>query len=422
MRARSDLSVTTTLARRFLFSKRSDGFISLITWVSVAGVTLGVLALIVVTSVINGFETELSNVVSRMNGDVILYTRGVAIESPQSVEKKIRKILPQTKAITTSFVTEFMVSGPDGVAGAVMEGVDLETVGNVTEIPKRVIQGGLPSVLPPENGELFEIAMGKALAERIGAKVSSVIRLIIPFSNQNLRDETGELTNVPRVAQAKVVGLVQMGMHEYDSKFVFANIRDVQKFLDQSGKVTSFKLKLPEGSNLYLAAKDLRDNFGYPFRAKDWTQLNQNLFYAVQLEKAVIAVILTAIIIVAAFNVVSTLMMMIHDKGKEIAILKAMGLKPIQSFQIFCLIGTGIGLVGTGIGVGLGLGVNWILRRFDVIDLPAEVYYIELWPVLERWSEIGLIIFFAVLICFVATFYPSFRVSKKSPVEGLRYD
>ena len=192
--------------------------------------------------------------------------------------------------------------------------------------------------------------------------------------------------------------------------------------MNEPGRVTTFKLKLRSHADSRLASDRLADQFGYPYRAKDWMQMNKNIFYAIKLEKAVIAIILAAIVIVAAFNVVSTLMMMIHDKSREIAILKAMGFKPGQGFRLFCLIGLGMGLVGTIFGVGMGLGVNWILDKTRLIQLPADIYYISFLPVVVRWKEIGLIAAVAMLISFVATLFPAYKVSRRPPLEGLRYE
>jgi lipoprotein-releasing system permease protein len=416
--------IIPTLAKRFLLSKASDGFISLIAWVSVVGVALGVLALVVVTSVINGFESELSRVITGMNGDVILYSKGESVAKPRAVEKKIRDALPQTAAITASFITELMVSGPNSAAGAIMEGVDFETLGTVTAVPERVAQGRLPTQLGDETAAPglsggaavapppIEVALGSALAERIGAAIDTEVRVIIPDTD----------TGTPKSVKGKVVGIVRMGMYEYDSKYVFASLGNVQRLLGQPGNVTAFKIKLGSGADSRVAAEKLSDQFGYPFRAKDWAQLNKNLFYAIRLEKVVIAIILTVIVIVAAFNVVSTLMMMIHDKTREIAILKAMGLRPDQSFKLFALIGVGMGLVGTLVGSTLGIGVNALLARTRLIDLPADIYYISFLPVIVRWREVGMISLVAVAISFLATVYPAWKVSRRSPLEGLRYE
>ncbi len=410
------MSAVPTLARKFLLAKSSEGFVSFIAWVSVVGVSLGVLALTVVTSVINGFEGELVRVITGMNGDVVLYSRGESFSDLDRIESKIRRVVPQTQAITASLITELMSSGPNGVAGTVLEGIDAKTVGQVTAVQERVIQGRLPT---GDN----EVALGGGLAERIGAKVGSEIRLIAPFIGGNPNDpKSTSAAGTPKVFLVRVVGLVRMGMYEYDSKFAFATLPGLQKFLNQPGKVSTFKIKLKNNEDSRRVADLLSDNFGYPFRAKDWGQLNKNLFYAIRLEKVVIAIILTVIVIVAAFNVVSTLMMMIHDKTKEIAILKAMGFRATQSFQLFCLIGMGIGTVGTAVGVALGLGVNWLLEKTHWIELPAEIYYIGFLPVVVRWEEVGMIALVALLITFFATLYPAYRVSTRSPLDGIRYE
>jgi len=400
-------SLIPTLAFKFLLSKASDGFLSFISWVSVIGVALGVMSLTVVTSVINGFEGELTRVITSMNGDLLLYSRGDPLRDPDVVEAEVKKVVPQVKAITASFVAELMVSGPAGVSGAVLQGIDLARIGTVTEIPRRIVSGRLPQAED-------EISLGSVIAEKIRARIGDEIRVIAPF--------TGGADAAPKSVKVRVVGLVRMGMYDYDSKFIFMSLAAVQKFLDQPGKVTNFNMKLETGSDSRRASDRLTQSFDYPFRAKDWSQLNKNLFYAIKLEKAVIAILLTVIIIVAAFNVVSTLMMMIHDKTKEIAILKAMGFRPAQSFQLFCFLGLGIGTVGTTLGIVFGLGLSWVLEKTHWIQLPSDIYAIGFLPVVVRWLEIGWIAGVAMVIAFVATLYPALQVSRRSPLEGLRYE
>lgn len=406
------VSAVGMLARRFLLSKSSDGFLSLIAWVSIVGVALGVLALVVVTSVINGFEGELAHVITGMNGDVLLYTRTDPLRDPDAVERRIRDVVPEAQAITGSFVTELMASGPSGVAGAVIEGLDLSTVGKVTDEARHLTEGRMPSA--PN-----EVALGSFIADRIGIHTGGTVRLIIPNLNEEGKEGEAE---VPRAAEMNVTGVVRMGMFEYDSKFIYGTLEGVQKLLNYPDRVTTFKIKLVPGSSSTRVAERLNDQFGYPFRAKNWAMLNKNLLYAIQLEKAVIAIILTVIIIVAAFNVVSTLMMMIHDKTKEISILKAMGFRPSQSFGLFCLIGVGMGLVGTFFGVIIALGINEILAKTHLIRLPADIYYISFLPVVVRWREVGMIAVVAIGISFLATLYPGWKVARRSPLDGLRYE
>jgi lipoprotein-releasing system permease protein len=371
------------------------------------------MALTAVTSVMNGFEGELVRIITGMNGDVVLYSRGEPITDQDEVAEKIRSQVPQVEAITPSFVSEMMVSGPSGVAGMVLEGVDRETLGQVTAIPDRVIRGTFPVA---EN----EVMVGDALAERIGVKPGSDIKLIAPFLGD---PETGvNGAGDPRVIPVKVSGVFKMGMYDYDSKFIIARLSDVQRNLSQPGRITTLKMKLARGVDSRAVSDRLRDSFGYPFNAKDWGQLNKNLFYAIELEKAVIAIILTVIVIVAAFNVVSTLMMMIHDKTREIAILKAMGFKRSSAFQLFCWTGMGIGAVGTLAGIALGLAAAYGVGNTRLIELPAEIYPVSYLPVLVRWSEVLLIGGLALIITFAATLYPSWMVARRAPLDGIRQE
>ncbi|MBC7386456.1 MAG: FtsX-like permease family protein [Cryobacterium sp.] len=415
MSASRSPSIVSTLAKGFLLSKSSDGFLSLIAWVSVAGVALGVLALTVVTSVINGFEGQLAEAISGLNGDVVLYSRADPVRDPKVIEAKIKRALPQAQAISASLITELMAAGPKGTGGVVLEGIDPETVGRATSLPKRLVNGRLPE-------RPGEIVLAKVLASKIGADVGNVIRLVIPqIASAGSEGESRSL-GVPKILEATVVGVASLGMYEYDSKYGFALLSWTQSVFGLENRASTFKIKLPRGDDSRAASDHLSESFGYPFRAKDWTQLNKNLFYAIKLEKAVISIILLAIVLVAAFNVVSTLMMMIHDKAKEIAILKAMGLRPGQGFRIFLTIGVIIGLVGTAAGMGFGLLLNFIIDRTKLIKLPADVYYIDYLPVTMNWAEIALIAIFSLVIILVATLIPAFRVSTQSPMEGIRYD
>jgi lipoprotein-releasing system permease protein len=211
-------------------------------------------------------------------------------------------------------------------------------------------------------------------------------------------------------------------MYEYDSKFVFTELQALQAVLEAPGRVTSIKIRMQERADTRIASLRLGESFGYTFKAKDWGQLNRNLFYAIQLEKAVISLILAAIVLVAAFNVVSTLMMLMHDKTREIAILKAMGLAPAQGFKLFVWIGAGIGLVGALLGGVLGLALNQLIEHSRLIELPADIYYIGFLPVVTRWSEFAGIIGVALLLCLAATLYPAWRLATRAPLEGIRHE
>lgn len=391
------------LARRFLFSKHSDGFLSIVAGASVIGVSLGVAALVVVLSVVNGFEGELARAITGMNGDVIFYTRGNPVE-PERVSSKIRALLGGESKSTPSFVTEIMVAGESAVAGAILEGVDSGTLDRVSTVRERVMQGSFPAA----EGEVL---LGADLARKIGATPGSKVHLIAPFAGKEATPVSREFT---------VSGLFSMGMYQYDSKFVLALLPAVQGFLNQPGFATTWKLKLPRGMDPFGAARKLGEEFGAPYRAKAWPELNKNLFYAIRLERAVIAILLTSIVAVAALNVVSTLMVLIHDRRREILILKAMGLRPRQGFGLFGKIGLLIGLVGAGCGVAGGMGLAWLIAHTRWFEIPADVYMIGFLPVRVRPTEALYVGSAALLLCLLAACYPSWRATRMSPAEGMK--
>ncbi len=304
------LKLSLEIAVRFLFSKSRGNFLSFITGVSIIGVCVGVLALLLVTSVINGFENELTHVISGTQGDVIFYTRGSPIRDPDALQEKIHQFAPTLKSITYSFVSEVMFTGPNGVAGGALEGVDLATWGSVVSVEERLVPGGhLPT-------QATDLILGSALAERLGVKTGDSVRVILPFTG----GESDSGFGAPRVQDFKVTGVVHLGMYDYDSKYSYAPLKAVQKLVygatedDPRNWVTSFRLKLQPKANAPQVAAELSQHFGFPYRIKDWSQLNKNLLYAIQLEKGVIAVLLTAIMIVAAFNVISALLMLVFEK------------------------------------------------------------------------------------------------------------
>jgi lipoprotein-releasing system permease protein len=412
---KSRLKLSLEIAVRFLLSKSRGNFLSFITFISIIGVCIGVLALLVVTSVVNGFENELTRVIAGTQGDVLFYTRGSPIRDKVDLEKKIREFAPGVSTMTGSYVSEVMFHGPEGVAGGALEGVDLQSWSSVIQVADRVGTGG---VLPANEGEIL---LGSALAERLGVQVGDAIRVIIPFSSADEEEEGG--FGAPRVQDFKLVGIVHLGMYDYDSKYAYAPLSSVQRLVygEDRDFITSFRMRLKDPSAAQAVAAELSQHFGFPYRVRDWSQLNKNLLYAIKLEKAVIAVLLTAIMVVAAFNVISALLMMVYEKEKEIAILRVLGVRRRDHFYLFSLIGSFLGLAGTLFGVVLGVVATAVLRSTRFIQLPAEVYHLEYLPVIIRWTEWSAIGAMAFLICFLATVGPAARIARRSPVEGLRW-
>ncbi len=402
------------IAVRFLFSKTQGRFFSLVSTVSISGVCVGVLALLLVTSVINGYEKEITELIAGTQVDVIFYSRGSPIREHEKLQVKLRQLAPQITTMTASVVSQVMFSGPAGVAGGMLEGVDPITWGDVVRIDSKLRAGGR---LPLDESD---IVLGSALAERIGIQVGDSVRVTLPFTGG---DEEGGY-GTPKVQDFNLVGIVHFGMYDYDSKYAYSVLPAVQQFVYGENKpwITTFRMKVEPKAVPSSVAFKLMPHFGFPYKILDWSQLNKNLLYAIQLEKAVITVLLTAIMVVAAFNVISALLLLVYEKEKEIAILRVLGTRKKDQFILFAFLGSFFGVAGTGLAVILGWISTQVLQRVRIIELPPDIYHLEYLPVVIRWTEWSAIAFMAFMICFLATIGPAMQVSRRSPVEGLRWN
>ncbi|MGZ3710393.1 MAG: FtsX-like permease family protein, partial [Bdellovibrionota bacterium] len=299
------------------------------------------------------------------------------------------------------------------VVGSLVEGIEERTTLETTELAKHIVSGSLPEIGLGE--KLPTILIGANLAESLNAKKDDLISVISPFFEKESLQ--------PRSRKFRVAGVVSTGMYEYDSKYSMIHIDEARDFFRlPPGSFSALRIKTKTPSKSHFLTDRLQKELGYPYRARDWTDLNRNLLYAVRLQKAVIFIILTAIIVVAAFNIMSTLMMMMSEKKREMAILKAMGLSPRQSSRVFVRVGLMIGISGAVAGLALGLILALILAKTRFIQLPPDVYFISYLPVDVRISTLSIIAVCAVVVALVATLYPAYQVAAESPVEGLRYE
>lgn len=420
------MALVRRVASRFVFERRAlgeargRGFVSFIAAVSMAGLALGVTALLVVTSVMNGFERELKSALTGFHGHVILFSRGEAVADPEKYVEEIPKNFPSVKAVSPYIFAEVMLSSPKGIAGSVIEGVHRPTLEKVSRVGEKLVAGRLPNSGAAESGPGDatskanpEITLGAEVARKLHVTVGENVVLTVPFAKD------GE---APLVRKLTVAGIVRLGMYDYDSKYALMELGDFQRILKLNGKVNAFKLLTDDPEHSIRVTMGLNDKYVYPMRARDWSSLNRNLFYAIRLEKVVIATILMAIVLVASFNIISTIMMMVHDKKRQISMLKALGWGRKQTFAVFLVIGASMSVLGTLLGLGLGRALCAIVAWKSIIDLPADVYFLSRLPVEIRVWEWGLICVLTVALAVVSTLWPSYRVSRESPVEGLRYE
>lgn len=400
------------VAKRFLTGKK-EGFLSFISLVSLFGVCLGVAALTVVMGVMEGFESQLQSIITGTHSHIILYSARQGIPEPELVQEKIQDLMGgEIAAISPYVFSEVMLAKGARVVGSMIEGVE-KNITDATDIQIHLVKGDLPQ---GGQGEVLPtILLGSYLAESLGVGLGEDITVISPFfEKDNLQ---------PRSRKFRVSGILSTGMYEYDSKYSIIQAEEARDFFRLPvGFASALKIKTKNAAQSHLVVERLQKELGYPYRARDWTELNRNLLYAVRLQKAVIFIILTAIIVVAAFNIMSTLMMMMSEKKKEMSILKAMGLSPRKSAQVFLKVGLMIGGSGAVAGISLGLFLCLVLAKTRLIQLPADVYFISYLPVNVQLGTLLLIACCAMVVALLATIYPSYLVATESPVEGLRYE
>lgn len=403
---------------RYTAAKRSNHFISFISLVSMLGLTLGVAALIVVLSVMNGFDRELK---SRILG-MVPHASISGYEGPLiGWESVSETVLEDPRVIATApFITaQGMLTYDSTVRGALVQGVDPEMEKGVSIVSDNMLNGEWESL---QAGK-FGIILGELLAGHLGAKVGDKVTLVLPEASISVAGVT------PRLKRFTVTGIFSVGA-ELDGTLAFVHINDAAKLKRMREGVEGIRLKLTDlFSAPYTVREIASELYGY-YLISDWTRTHGNLFQAIQMEKKMIGLLLFLIVFVAAFNIVSTLVMVVTDKKADIAILRTLGATPGMVMRIFMVQGIVIGsigtLLGTALGVVLALTVSdiiaWVERLMGIEFLSADVYFINYLPSQLNWSDVGIITASALLISFVATLYPAWRASRTQPAEALRYE
>ncbi|NOQ93793.1 MAG: lipoprotein-releasing ABC transporter permease subunit [Methylophaga sp.] len=404
---------------RYTRAKRRNHFISFISLTSMLGVALGVAALIVVLSVMNGFEKELRERILGMTSHAFITGADSTLRDWQALQEMIEGA--EHLVDSAPFVEgQAMLSQGSRVRGSLIRGVNPELEGRVSTIGDKVIQGQFDALQPGS----FGVILGKDLAIAMGVATGDKVTLITPHVTPT---PAGVM---PRLKRLNVVGIFEIGMYEYDSALAIMNIQDAAKLFRIPNRVTGLRLKLDDVYQAPRITADLLATLPASYRAADWTYQHANFFRALKTEKTVMFVILLLIVAVAAFNIVSTLIMMVTDKQADIAILRTLGMTPKNIMTIFMVQGTLIGVFGTLIGVGggvaLALNVETIIANLEQVlgyqFLPADVYYISSLPSDLQWDDVTVIGITAFALSLLSTIYPSWRASKIRPAEALRYD
>lgn len=400
---------------RYLKATKKKGFLSLISLISVAGVAVGVMALIVVIAVMTGFGEEFRDKILGVNSHIVVQKFGGSMKAYDQVLATVATH-PEVTGATPYVYGQSMITTGSGGSGCVVRGIDPDSAGAVLSLPDQLIHGkGLGSLRPLEPGEPPGIIIGVQLAKQLQVHMGDRLRLLSPSG------PLSPMGIIPRLKSCQITGIFETGMYEYDSSLVYIDLATAQDFFDIPEEVHGIEVAIKDIDRAGEVAAGLRSSLGEAFLVKDWMTMNYNLFSALKLEKTAMFIILTLIVLVAAFNIISTLIMVVTEKTKDIAILKAMGATANQILRIFIYEGLFIGLSGTLLGLGGGLGVCQLLSRYQFIELPSDVYPISTLPIKVLPMDVSLIAIAAVLITLSATIYPAWQAAKVEPAAALRY-
>ena len=428
------------IALRYLMSKRRQKFISVTGMISILGVFIGVMALNVVLAVMGGFEEELRDKILGVSSHVAVMSYNGPIENFKQLKSEVSDY-PGVVGSSPFIYSQAMLVTENSVSGTVVRGIDPNTAGEVTNIETAIGRGSINNIDAVQSkdnnleklgriilsklnektvSEKPPIIIGKELASILGVTVGDLVSLVSPFG------KIGPFGPMAKTKNFELIAIFDYGMIEYDSSVSYMKLEDAMDYFELENKVTGIEVKV---DNIYKAKEignGISQVLGFPFFARNWEEVNKSLFKALRLERIAIAIILGFIILVAALNIVSTLTMLVMEKNKDVAILRTMGSKKLDIQKIFTIDGMIIGFIGTLLGSLAGYGICYLLKTSDLIrnliPFDKKVYPISEFPVRIEPSYFIIVAICSLIICFIATLYPSYQASRKDPVEALRYE
>jgi lipoprotein-releasing system permease protein len=407
------------IANRYLKSKRKTGFISLITYISILGVMIGVAALIIVLSVMNGFEMEVRSRFIGFSSHIDL-TRfwSEPFRNDENIIEKIRKI-DHIVGISPYVREKALIIHKGNKEGLQVIGVDSQTISEVSDIEEDIIYGVFEiGEVRLDSARVYPgIVLGKYLADKLNVDLGDRIQILSPSGISPI------MTRMPPLMTFAVTGFFETGIHDLDVLNAYISLDRAQRLFQLgAGYIRGLEIKLDDLDLADGVKTALQDSLGYPYRASTWFDKNPNLFAWMQMEKWTAFIVLSLIIMVAAFNIISTLIMIVLEKTKEIGILKSLGASSRSLMKIFVYEGLVSGVIGTVLGCLIGFGLCWSQLQYQWFALPGDVYIISVLPVLMQPLDFVAIASAAILISFLATIYPAHKASRLDPVEAIRYE
>ena len=407
---------------RYLRARRRETFISLITLISVVGVMIGVMTLNVVMAVMTGFEEVLRDRLLGINAHVALVKSGGLLTGYQEL---IQRVMEEKGVVATSPSVhgQVMVTSGSRVSGVVVRGIDPDRINGVIDIQRYIKEGSLQGLKKPypiyaegRTVALPGIILGARLSGQLGVMVGDPIQVVSPLGTPSA------IGVIPRIKRFVVAGLFDSGMHEYDSTLVYMNLSDAQRFFELGDTVTNIEIRVQDVYQAQDVARRIQQKLGLPYWTEDWSRLWPNLFSALRLEKTVYFLVLLLMVLIGAFNIISTLIMVVMEKRRDIAILQSMGATRRSIRRIFLIKGCVIGLVGTLLGVLFGYGICLLIERYQFIELPKDVFLISTVPVRIYLGNFVLVALASFFVCLLASIYPARQAAKLDPVEIIRYE
>lgn len=414
------------ISLRYLRAKRREAFISLITGITTLGVMIGVMTLTIVLSVMTGFEEDLRSRILGFNPHILVTSLSGMISNYDQVVEKTRQV-PGVAAAAPFIYSQVMVSSRQGISGVLVRGLEPTQANAVVHIAEHIKEGTLESLghsqeISSQNGDeerkvtLSGVIVGQALARQLGVALGDPINVVSP-----LNTSPGPLGLTPKVKRFVVTATFDSGMYNYDEGLMMMSLTDAQNFFSLGNRISGIEVRLQDVYAARQVARQLETTLGFPYKARDWTEINRNIFTALALEKYLYFIVLLLIVLVAAFNIIATLIMVVMEKRKDIAVLKSMGASSQSIGRIFIYKGAIIGIIGTLLGTLFGYVGCWVLKHYP-IGLPPDVFYTSTLPVKIYSSTFVIVGAASILICLLATIYPSRQAANLPPVEVLRYE